>query len=57
MNPTRTAGDKLITYNFQGGQVDSIEVREWSGIAWGDPVEVMLSGSARGVDRRRYEVR
>ena len=33
-NPTRTAGDYLVTYDFQGGNNISIEVREWLGSAW-----------------------
>ena len=48
VNPARTSGDVLITYDFQGGQVDKIEVRIWDGSKWGDPVDILDSGFALG---------
>lgn len=51
VNPTRTLGDRLITYDLQGNQgilTVGIEVRMWDGSKWGDPVALnstMAEGS------------
>ena len=41
VNPARTAGDLLIEYRIeQGGARAVILVREWTGTAWGDAVDL-----------------
>lgn len=48
VNPARTAGDVLVTYDFQGGQVDALQYRLWTGTKWGDPHDILTSGYAEG---------
>src|SRR5438445_1092170 len=36
VNPTRLAGDLLVTYDFQGGTTVGVQVRTWDGTQWGD---------------------
>ncbi len=51
VNPTRTIGDKLVTYDLQGNkdaQTVVISVRTWDGSKWGAPTELnslMAEGS------------
>ena len=47
VNPARTAGDLLVTYDFQGGATVGVQVRTWSGSAWGLPVS-LVSPTAEG---------
>lgn len=50
VNPTRTEGDKLVTYDLQGNKDATtvvISVRTWDGSKWGDPTD-LDSASAIG---------
>ena len=50
VNPDRSVGDKLITYDLQGNkdaQTVVISVRSWGGSAWG-PESVLSSAAAEG---------
>ena len=41
VNPVRTEGDLLIEYRIeQGGATAAIKVREWTGTAWGEAVDL-----------------
>ena len=46
VNPARTVGDVLVTYDFQGGRIDALEYRIWGGSKWGDPVDILDSTEA-----------
>ena len=46
VNPPRTEGDLLISYNFKGGQIENIEIRTWDGSKWGDAVTIDPSDSS-----------
>lgn len=45
VNKERTVGDLLITFDFQGGDLDNIpiEVRTWDGTKWG-PADELIDG-------------
>ena len=51
--PTRTVGDLLFTYDFQGGTaVDPaivIEVRKWTGAAWGAPISLAAGSHEQSI--------
>ncbi len=49
--PSRTTGDKLITYDLsKGGTVATISIRTWNGSAWGSPTVITAARTplARG---------
>ena len=48
VNPARTAGDLLITFNFHGGGFESLGVREWDGSDWGDETDLVDTGLGEG---------
>ena len=48
VNPVRTAGDLLITFNFHGGAFESLGVREWSGSTWGNETDLVAGGLGEG---------
>jgi uncharacterized repeat protein (TIGR01451 family) len=48
VNPVRTAGDLLITFNFHGGAFESLGVRTWSGSAWGTETDLVDGGLGEG---------
>jgi len=49
VNPTRGEGDLLVTYNFKGGQIESLEYRTWNDTTkqWRDAIN--LGSFADGV--------
>ena len=48
VNHQRTAGDLLITFDFGGGQFESLEVNTWTGSAWGPEVDLVATGLGEG---------
>ena len=47
-NHQRTAGDLLITFDFGGGDFESLEVNTWTGSAWGPEVDLVATGLGEG---------
>ena len=47
-NHQRTAGDLLITFDFGGGDFESLEVNTWTGSAWGPEVDLVDTGLGEG---------
>jgi hypothetical protein len=49
VNPVRTVGDLLIEYRIeQGGATATLQVREWTGSAWGAAQDLTAIGAATG---------
>jgi uncharacterized repeat protein (TIGR01451 family) len=48
VNHQRTAGDLLVTFDFGGGDFESLEINTWTGTAWGPEVNLVTTGLGEG---------